>query len=128
VLLDRNPTDTWYNVIDVETSTEGWISADLIKIKYTANKRTEPLFEARSTGGYSNPTLEITNDSAKTLYLKLAEIRYTILPSSSKTITLNPGIYKYYASAPGVIPDYGEEQLNRGMIYTWRFYIVTTTR
>ncbi len=128
VLLDRNPTDNWYNVIDVDTSAEGWIKGDLILVKYTTNRKVGPSFEERRTGSTENPHANVTNQTDKTLYLKVGDTRYSIAPNDTKTIYLTPGVKNYYASVPGVIPTYGEKDFTIGSWYTWRFYIITRRR
>lgn len=125
VLVDRVPVGPWYNVVHVESSNEGWINGNAIEVKYTQKRQTGPLLEERSTGGNQNPFIEVTNDSDKILYLKIGDSRYTINPHASKTVALVPGTYKYYASSPGIIPAFGEDNLRAGYIYTWKFYIVT---
>lgn len=128
VLLDRSPVASWYNVIHVKSNQEGWIHSSTILTYYTKNRKPSLTISGRSTGSYKNPTLEVKNDSDKTMTLKLGETRYVFSPQESKTIPLTSGRYSFHASAPNVIPDFGEQNFELGYIYTWRFYIVTVRR
>lgn len=124
VLLNKEPTGVWYNVIDVETSEEGWIHGNNIEVQFTNERQISKPSLARITTERSdaNPYVIIKNDSENTLYLKLGANRYIIEPNYSKRVDLVPGSYKFYASSPKVLPDIGEISFERGAYYTWRFY------
>lgn len=128
VLLDRSPVGSWYNVIHVKSNKEGWVHGSTILTYYTKNRKPNLTIPGRSTGSYKNPTLEVKNDSNKTMTLKLREARYVFSPQESKTIPLTAGRYSFHASAPNVIPDFGEQNFELGYVYSWRFYIVTVMR
>ena len=128
-LVSRTPTGPWYNVIHVSSSTEGWINGNNIRIKYTDRKKEGPVFRERETGTTENPRLEITNDSERTLYLKIGdEDRIVISPHGTKSIVKEPGKRAFYASSPGVFPAFGEHDFRSGITYEWTFYIVTASR
>jgi hypothetical protein len=127
VLLSRVPVGPWYRVIHVKSSLEGWVNGNTISVRYTQKPKPPPLFQERETGSYENPDIEITNDSDKTLYLRVGdEDRIVIAAHSTQTITKPAGTYWFYAVCPGVLPAFGERSFRIGFIYTWRFYIVTT--
>lgn len=128
VLLSRNPIGSWFNVIHVKSNQEGWIHSSTVAIKYTKNRKPNLTIEGTNTRSSKNPTLEVKNDSDKTLTLKLGESRHVFLPRESKTITMSPARYSFHASAPNVIPDFGDQVFEVGYIYSWRFYIVTVRR
>jgi hypothetical protein len=128
VLLDRVPVGPWYNVIHVKSNQEGWIHNNTIITNFTKNRKPQITIPGRSTGSYKNPTVEIKNDSDKTMTLKLGETRYSFAPNESRSITLTPGKINFHASAPSIIPNFGEQNFELGHIYTWRFYIVTKRR
>lgn len=128
VLVDRTPVGPWYNVIDVGSSKEGWIHESVIKIVYTKKKTSGSVFEARRLETNVDPTIEITNDSYKDLNLRVGRSLYTVPANSKKNIQVIPGSYKYYGSAPGIIPAIGEQIFKSGYAYTWRFWIETVVR
>ena len=128
VLVDRTSVGPWYNVIDVGSSKEGWIHGSVIKIIYTKRKASGSVFEARRLETNVDPTIEITNDSYKDLNLRVGRSLYTISANSKRSIQLVPGSYKYYASAPDMIPAIGEQSFKSGYAYTWRFWIETIVR
>jgi hypothetical protein len=128
VLLGQGTVGGWFNVIHVKSNQEGWIHTSVILAYYTKNRKPNLTIPGRNTNNYKSPALEVKNDSDKTMTLKLGEVRYVFYPRESKTVTLIPGRYSFHASAPNVIPDFGEQNFESGYIYTWRFYIVTVRR
>jgi cytoskeletal protein RodZ len=129
LVLLQSPTETtWYNVIDVKTNQEGWVNASAVKINHTQNRKPDLRIPGTRTASSGDPSLEVKNDSSETLTLKVGDRRYSFSPKESQTIHLPPGEYKYFASAPGVIPDFGDQLFQAGYEYRWRFYIVTTIR
>lgn len=128
VLLDRTPTGPWYNVVHVNTNQEGWIHNSTIITSFTKNRKPNLTIPGHNTGSYKNPTVEVKNDSDKTMTLKLGATRHIFSPRESKSIPLTTGKYSFHASSPNVIPVFGEQNFELGHVYTWRFYIVTTRR
>ena len=124
VLLAKESSGGWYNVIDVETSQEGWIHGNNIEVQFTNERQISKPTLARTATERSdaNPYVIIKNDSENTLYLKLGANRYVIEPNYSKRVDLISGSYKFYATSPKVLPDIGEISFERGAYYTWRFY------
>lgn len=68
------------------------------------------------------------NDSDKTMTLKLGDRQYVFSPRESKTIPMSAVRYRFHASAPNVLPDFGDQYFEVGYIYSWRFYIITVRR
>jgi hypothetical protein len=94
-------------------------------------KQDDSPFTATYVGGNSAPTVEIFNDSNRTMYFDFGQekmIPYTILSGEKKKITISEGIYNYKASAPRVRSDEGQGTFQKGYVYTWRFFIVTVPR
>ncbi len=89
-------------------------------------------FTATYVGGNSPPTVEIFNDSNRTMYFDFGQGKmtaYTIPSGGRQKINLSEaGNYKFKASAPSVRSDEGQETFHNGYVYTWRFYIVTVPR
>ena len=127
-LVERIPVDDWYRVIDIESSSEGWLHASTIETKLTNRRLDGPALIERDSESNGNPYVVINNEANVTLYLSVGNKRHTISPKATETIYLTPGPYKYYASSPGVIPKFGERVFSAGKWYTWRFYIVTRRR
>jgi hypothetical protein len=95
-------------------------------------KQQDSPFTATYVGGNRLPTVEIFNDTDRTMYFDFGQGKMTayIIPSGgSQKINLSEaGNYKFKASAPRVKSDEGQETFNNGYVYTWRFYIVTVPR
>lgn len=125
VLLNRTPTGPWYNVIHVESSSDGWVHGSVIRLVYTRTVRPAPQFRAEQVDTYSEPRIELDNTSHKNLSLRVGETIYSIPAYSKRSVTFAAGVYKYYAAAPGVLPAIGERTFRVGHIYTWTFSIRT---
>lgn len=93
----------------------------------TPSRNTGSPFEARYVGGNRAPEVQVTNNADRTLNLAIGQSRYTIKPSANQTITLEPGVYEFQATAPNVMPLEGEKDFQRGYVYTWTFYIRRST-
>jgi hypothetical protein len=94
-------------------------------------KQDDSPFTATYVGGNSAPTIEVFNDSNRTMYFDFGQGKmtpYVIASGGRKKITITEGSYNYKASAPRVKSDEGQENFKNGYIYTWRFYIVTVLR
>lgn len=127
-LIDRKPRGTWYNVIHVRTGKEGWIDQSVISIRYTRNPRPAPVFEESRVEDSKDPELAVTNQTDRLLSLRLGNSLYTIPANSARSFTVPAGTYKFYASVPNAFPTLGEKYFPKGIVYRWRFYIVTTRR
>ncbi len=126
VILDREENDDWLNVLDVGTAKEGWVLKKFLKIQYTQNPSQGANFQAESIPSLITPEVAIENASYKDLNLKVGSEIHQIQAHSHKTISIEPGMYKYYASAPGVIPAIGARAFDTGTRYTWKFWIETS--
>jgi len=126
ILLDRNHSQGWLNVIDLDSGREGWIYYKDSKVYLSRSpKKSKSVFESRSTNSNRSPEVTISNNTDRTLTVKLGSDVISILPNSSKTFIQSPGTYKFYASVPRAYPLLGEETFSNGRIYTWTFYIST---
>jgi hypothetical protein len=126
--LDGVSYSRWYKVIHVKSNREGFIHESTVSIYPTQNRKSPLTIQGYYSGGNTNPSIEVNNDTPKVMTLKMNETRYVFSPQETKTITLTPGKYNFYASSPNVIPDFGEQDFQTGYKYTWRFYIVTRRR
>lgn len=123
-IIDLTEIDGFYNVIVIETNTEGYVHKSFVKIEKEIQENSEGIFEPREKSEEYEPQLNVFNNTSKTLTLKLNSITYSFSPREKRTINVYPGIYEYRASAPGVIPDYGSETIESNVIYDWEFYII----
>ena len=119
-------TNGYYNVIDIETDQEGWIHSSLVKLLEVISKNKVSPFspEGRTTG--SNCIIDVKNNTSVSMTLKMNSTYYYFDPRETKTLTFSPGDYTYIASAPSVIPYFGDDTLESGYKYSWVFYIETT--
>ena len=116
----------FYNIIDIETNTEGYVHKNFVKVGQQVKENDQGIFTPSGETTSYNPDIEIFNNTNKTLTLKLNSEVYTFSPKEKRTLTLSPGTITYRASAPGVMPNIGTESLKSNQGYTWEFYIVTT--
>jgi hypothetical protein len=124
VLLNLSPINSWYNILHVESGEEGWIHESTISINYTKQKKADFIIPGERTGSFLPPSVTIKNDTNLVLTLKVGDTRYSFTPQQSHSITFKAGTFKFYASAPGVIPKFGEQTFQQGYDYSWTFYIV----
>jgi hypothetical protein len=128
VLLDGGDDSGWYNVIHVKSNSEGFIHESTISVYLTQNPKPPMTIQGYYAGGSGSPSVDVNNDTSKVMTLKMNETKYVFSPGEIKTLTLTPGRYLFHASAPNVIPDFGDQDFQTGHKYTWRFYIVTRRR
>lgn len=124
-IVSLETENDFYNIIDIETDKEGYIHKAYIEVGERIKENESGLFVPSGKTATYNPTIEIFNNTSRTLTLKLNSTNYIFSPMEKKNLTLTPGAQNYRASAPGVIPNIGTEYLNSNMSYTWQFYIVT---
>jgi len=125
-LVKREPLQSWYRVIDVDTATEGWTYDCDVIIKLTENPETGPPLEQERVGVNQDPELSVSNlESSTNLNLRLNETLYVIPANSTRTLTLKPGKHSFYGYSPGVRPAFGNENFQPGMRYSWTFKIVS---
>lgn len=120
--------NNYFNIIDIETNKEGFVHKSYIQIGDVVEKNERGIFTPSGKSTTYKPEIEIFNNTDMTLTLKLNSELFTFLPHQKQTISLNPGAYNYRASAPGVIPNIGTENMEGNMNYSWQFYIVTERR
>lgn len=124
-IITAETTNGFLNVIHIETATEGWVHKNFVMIKSAAPRSSGRIFTPEGRSASENPEVLIYNNTSRTLTLNLNNRNYVFEPQERKTLTLTAGTYEYRASAPGVIPYYGEDSLEGNHNYSWEFYIVT---
>ncbi|MCB9019856.1 MAG: SH3 domain-containing protein [Chitinophagales bacterium] len=124
-IVSLETENDFFNIIDIASNKEGYIHKSFVEIGDLVKENESGMFTPNGKTSSYNPVLEIFNNTSLTLTLKLNNETYSFSPAQKRSLTLSPGIYKYRASAPGVIPDIGTESLKNNMEYTWEFYIIT---
>jgi hypothetical protein len=124
-LAEREPEEGWYRVIHIDTATEGWIDARDVVIKLSAEERSGPPLVEEEAGANQNPELSVTNEEQGTdLNLRINGTLYVVRRGTTRTLTLQPGTYRYYGYSPGIAPARGENFLQAGKRYSWTFRII----
>ncbi len=120
-------TGGYYNVIDIETDQEGWVHSSLVKLVKEIPKSDVSPFspEGRTTG--TECEIEVTNNTSLSMTLRMNSSYYYFDPKEKKTISFSPGACSFVASAPSVIPYFGDDTLLSGYKYSWVFYIETVS-
>ena len=126
--ISLNEENEFYNVIDLVTNTEGFVQKSKVKIGDVVYKNDQKIFTPSGKIHSYNPEVQIYNNTNLTLTLKLNDVNYTFSPQESQTLTLQPGSYEYRATAPGVVPNFGSEYLEKNEGYSWRFYLIKERR
>ncbi len=126
-LIDPNGKDGWYEVIDIDSGTHGWIHESVANIALAPDAPAVPLFTATPTGADGAPAVHIGNRTSRTIWLRVAGRTHSVAPHGELDIELESGSHRYVAWAPGVVPSIGSEAFERGHSYTWDFSIVTRT-
>lgn len=122
------PENDFYNVIDIKTDSEGYVHKSYVKIGQFIEKNEGGIFSPSGRSDTYNSDVEIFNSTTSTLTLKMNSLTYSFSPNERRKISFSPGKYEYRASAPGVIPNIGSENLESNMQYSWKFYIVSGRR
>ncbi|MGP8250786.1 MAG: SH3 domain-containing protein [Terracidiphilus sp.] len=126
VLVDRTPSNGWYDVIDVRSGKEGWVSQDDVQISFTKHPEQAAKFTEEYTGSDDPPEISVENATSGVLNLKVDGNFYSVQPNSTISISLSGGSSSYYATEPGAIPAMGKKDFERGYRYSWRFWIETS--
>lgn len=123
IISDSVIKEDYYHVINIRTNTQGYVYEEYVEKKRQVSKNERDAFIPDGKFHKRNPSVHIHNDSDKPLKLLLNAKEYTFAPGEKRMLALSPGRYRYIASAPGVIPDYGTDKLKKFFQYKWRFYI-----
>lgn len=123
-IVSLDTEDEFYNIIDIKTNTEGYVSKKFVKIGKLLKENEEGVFTPNGQSSSYNPEIEIFNNTSIILTLKLNSETYSFSPHEKKTLIVSAGSISYRASAPGVIPNFGTETIQSNQNYSWQFYIV----
>ncbi|PIF63660.1 SH3 domain-containing protein [Flavobacterium sp. 11] len=124
-IISLETDNDYYNIIDINTDKEGYVHKSYVKVGKIVNKSNESVFSPIGQSSNYESEVKIFNNTRKTLTLKMNTELYYFSAYETKNISLNPGEYDFRASAPGVIPYIGTENLNSNQGYSWQFYIVS---
>lgn len=127
-IISLDTEGDFYNIIDIKTNTEGYVSKKFVKVGKLVKESDNGIFTPSGESTTYNPKIEIFNNTNITLTLKLNSETYTFSSGEKHTINMTPGTMDYRASAPGVIPKYGKETVRSNQDYTWQFFIKTSYR
>lgn len=126
-----NSLDTingFYSVIDIASNTEGYIYYSFIHVGEPVQENSQDVFVPSGSSSTYQPEIEIFNNTSINLTLKLNSSVYSFAPYERRTLIIPSGECNYRASAPGVIPYIGKEQLEGNTRYSWTFFISTHRR
>ncbi len=124
-IVSTETENDFYSVIDIATDKEGYLHKSFVKLGNEVEVNNEGIFSVAGKSSNINPQIEIYNNTSITMTLKLNNDRYTFAPQEKKTVTSVAGKCSFRASAPGVIPNVGTENIESNILYNWEFYIVT---
>jgi hypothetical protein len=127
-IISTEIENDFYNIIDIATNREGYVHKSFVKLVKMISLSDKGIFSPSGKTETYESEIEIFNNTSLTLTLKLNTEIYTFSPKEKRSLTLSPGTYNYRASAPGVIPNIGIEDMESNMGYTWQFYIITKRR
>ncbi|MCW3059737.1 MAG: hypothetical protein JWQ02_1558 [Capsulimonas sp.] len=126
VLVSHHAEHGWLHVIGLSSGRIGWVRANRVDVRYTPHPNKGVDLPSEQTGADDPPTLVLTNDADRTLFLHLAdqpEIR--VAAHSRQTITAPAGVCSFSISLARILPSFGDKLFQSGSRYRWRFWIVT---
>ena len=122
-LIDRLPTNGWFNVIHVHSGKEGWVNEADVRLAFTKHPLPLPVFSEAYVGRDAAPVLTVINKTDRELSLRIDDSRYTVACGKTLEVSHPGGICKFFASAPRAIPLSGTREWKRGYSYEWTFWI-----
>jgi hypothetical protein len=127
-IVSTETENDFYSVIDIATDKEGYLHKSFVKLGDEVEVNNEGIFSVAGKSSNINPQIEVYNNTSITMTLKINNDKYTFAPQEKKTLTSVAGKCSFRASAPGVIPNVGTENIESNVLYNWEFYIVTGVR
>jgi hypothetical protein len=121
VVLPRESKNGFIEVFDVETSSRGYVSENLIQITDTLTFGKQHFFEKSGENANGDVEMDIINGTSLTLYFWINKVAYDIAPYEKKVLILADEEVIYFSSAPGLFPVFGKETLQKGSTYVWKF-------
>jgi len=121
VILPREPQNNFIEVFDIETSSYGFVSENLISVIDTLSFQKQHFFERSGSGETSEIEIELINHTSKTLYIWINSYTYNLSPFEKKVLIMNTEDITFFSSSPGLFPVFGKEILKKGSTYRWNF-------
>jgi uncharacterized protein YgiM (DUF1202 family) len=121
VILPREPQNNFIEVFDIETSSYGFVSENLISVIDTLNFQKQHFFERSGPNETGEIEIELTNRTSKTLYIWINTNTYNLSPFEKKVLLMSTEEIIFFSSAPGLFPVFGKEILKKGNSYRWDF-------
>jgi len=125
-IISKEKINGFYQVLNIETNEEGFVHTNFVQLDKVLPKNEDGIFTPIGKTNSTKPIIKIHNNTSLSLTLKLNNELYAFSAQERKTLTLSSGSYKYRASAPGVLPDYGTENMQSNYEYEWSFYVSTS--
>jgi hypothetical protein len=125
-VYSRNAINGYYKVIDIMTSSVGWVHSDYVNHIQDVDVNQGGAFQSTGYTSSFNSEVKIRNKSSYSIKLVVGDETFTVSPNSSKTVNIKPGRSYYIASAPGVIPASGYQSFESNNGYEWEFWVSTT--
>ncbi|MDR2825017.1 MAG: hypothetical protein LBB41_07460 [Prevotellaceae bacterium] len=108
-------------VIYLESGVEGYIYRNVVDFTdKVADEVSTSIFSSVLSQHTDSVTLTVTNNTNRTLTLKIDNHNYTVVSDSQERITLAPGVHKYILFGPKFLPMAGTEILQRKQNYNWK--------
>lgn len=124
VLVSRDTSDGWLNVIQFSSGRQGWVKAERLITHYTQRRTSALELRGELLGSPDPPTVQITNDSDKSFYVHLGTLpEFQVKPHTTRNVTVSAGLLTFNAAAPNVLPVFGSNHFLNGTTYNWRFFI-----
>jgi hypothetical protein len=121
--IDKN---NYYNVIDLETNTEGYIYKTYVQLDRVIEINEDNLFvESGKSSSSTLSDVEVYNNTNKVLTVFIGGNSFVFSAQEKRKINIKPAQYDYRVTAPGVLPYLGKDKIVSGFNYSWEFYIVT---
>jgi hypothetical protein len=127
-IVSTETVNDFYNIIDIATDKEGYIHKSFVKLGDKVEVNNEGVFTLTGKSNSANATLKIYNNTNISMTLMLNGEKFPFKPQEKRSIEYRPGTWFYRASAPGVIPNIGTEEIQSNAVYDWEFYIVSGHR
>lgn len=116
------------NAVYIDKNIYGYVSSKFLKKEKIVDVNTDGVFDKTGTGTGYDPELEIYNKTNMNIIVRINQKSFEFLPYERRTITCAPGNVDIMASAPGVIPFIGKDNVDVNGIYSWEFFIITRRR
>jgi len=121
VILPREPKNKFIEVFDIESSSYGFVSENLITVIDSLNFQEQHFFERSGENETGEVEIELINHTSETLYIWINRNTYNLSPFEKKVLLMDTEDITFFSSAPGLFPVFGKEILKKGSSYRWNF-------